>query len=241
MQYSLLYIIGTPIGNLGDISLRALETLKSVDYIVCEDTRVTQKLLARYEIKKPLISFHARSGQRRVLEIIQYLREGKNVAYASDAGTPGISDPGAALVREAVRELSEGVKIVPIPGSCALTAALSISGCNANAFLFLGFPPVKKGRNRFFREMRTYTKTIALYESPHRIMRTLEDIMPIAGEDRPLVVTRELTKQFESVYRGTAREIISLLQKKPIRGEFVIIIGEKRARPQDGRALSAGV
>lgn len=225
-----LFIVATPIGNLLDITLRALEVLKSVDFILAEDTRETKKLLNHYQINKPLISYHQHSKLQKVDYIIDLLRKGKKLALVSDAGTPGISDPGERLVNRVLRHLGNEVKIVPIPGPSAVAAALSISGFPTDKFLFLGFPPVKKKRKKFFKEVVWAKYPVILYESPHRIFKTLEDIkLALVGEknnvdSREIVVCRELTKKFETIYRGTIDELTKKIKNDKILGEFVIII-----------------
>ncbi|MEK7067091.1 MAG: 16S rRNA (cytidine(1402)-2'-O)-methyltransferase [Patescibacteria group bacterium] len=220
---STLYIIATPIGNLKDISLRALETLKSADLILCEDTRVTSKLLAHYEIKKPLQSYHQHSKLAKVERILEALAKGENIALVSDAGTPGISDPGGLLVEEVIKRFGGEVDIVPIPGANAALAALSVSGFPTDRFLFLGFPPHKKGRKTFFDEIAAREETQVFYESKHRIEKALVELAARLG-DRPIMVARELTKQFETIYRGTAEECLALLRQDKILGEFVVVV-----------------
>ena len=218
-----LYIVATPIGNLEDITLRALEILQSVDLILCEDTRVTSKLLAHYEIKKPLQSYHQHSKLAKVERILEALEEGKNIALVSDAGTPGISDPGGMLVEAVAKRFSDSVVVVPIPGANAALAALSVSGFPTDRFVFLGFPPHKKGRKTFFDEVAAREETQVFYESKHRIEKALTELAARLG-DRPIVVARELTKQFETIYRGTAAECLAKLQHDKILGEFVVVI-----------------
>ncbi len=221
---STLYVVATPIGNLSDLSPRAKDTLSSVDAILCEDTRVTSKLLAAFEIRKTLVAYHQHSDTKRVKEIIAMLREGKSLALVTDAGTPAISDPGGMLVEMVVRESPETV-IVPIPGPSAITAALSVSGFPCDEFLFLGFPPNKKGRQTFFKRLATIESTVVFYESTHRILKTLEEVRRVAGsEGRRMVVCRELTKMHETIYRGTAEEVTNQLQSTSIKGEFVIVL-----------------
>jgi 16S rRNA (cytidine1402-2'-O)-methyltransferase len=214
---SVLYVVATPIGNLEDITLRALRVLKEVDIILCEDTRVTKKLLQKYDIFKPLLSYHSHSTIQRADEIIALLALGKTMALVSDAGTPCISDPGSLLVRM-IRDQLPGVKIVPIPGPCALTAALSAAGVPASEFLFLGFLPHKKGRETLFREIANSERTVVFYESPHRIKKTLESLKKHAGEERKVIVARELTKIFEEVTEH---------EPSVIKGEFVVVVAPK--------------
>ncbi len=219
-----LFLVATPIGNLSDISERALETLRGVGLILCEDTRVTSKILAAYGIKKPLESLHQHSDTKKIKKILGELEAGKSVALVTDAGTPAISDPGGILVQEALRRLGERIKIIPIPGPSAITAALSIAGFPADEFVFLGFPPHKKGRQKFFDRVASIKSTIVLYESTHRIEKTLGEL---AGriKNRPVVVCRELTKIHETIYRGTAAQVTDKLKSGSMKGEFVIIIG----------------
>lgn len=221
-----LSIVATPIGNLGDVTLRALDTLKQADAIAAEDTRVTSKLLARYDIKKPLLVYHAQSGRLSANRILAHLGEGKHVALVTDAGTPGISDPGSELVSLVRERLGDEVRIETIPGPSALTAALSIAGVPTNEFTFLGFLPHKKGRQTLMKEIADARRTYVFYESPHRIVKALTELATFAGEDRPVVVLRELTKIFESVKSGTAGELLEHFTKntKEVRGEFVVIV-----------------
>lgn len=216
-----LFVVATPIGNLQDITLRALEILKAVDLVVAEDTRKAMSLLTHYGIKKNVISLHRHSPSRRIEEIVKNLKEGKTVALVSEAGTPGISDPGAELVK---RCGEEGIKTIPIPGASALTAALSVSGFSTQSFLFFSFPSRKRSKRRkMLQTLKDYPYTIAFFESPHRILETLEDIREILGE-RKMVLCRELTKLYEEVIRGTVGEILQQLKGREIRGEFTIIL-----------------
>lgn len=218
-----LYIVATPIGNLQDVSARAKETLALVDTILCEDTRVTLKLLTAIGVQKPLVSYHQHSKLSRVKEIIEWLREGKSLALVTDAGTPGISDPGGKLIQEIIKELGDEVVITPIPGPNAAIVALSVSGFPADEFLFLGFPPHKKGRQTFFKRIAETESTVVFYESTHRILKTLEQLGGAIG-DRPIVVGRELTKLYETIYRGTAAEVTEALKSSSIKGEFVVVV-----------------
>jgi len=223
---STLYIVATPIGNLGDITLRALEILKTIDLILCEDTRVTKKLLARYDIHTKTLSYHTHSGLSKTEKIIGLLKEGKNLALVSDAGTPGISDPGAFLISKIKDCLGDEITFIPIPGASALTAALSASGILSDNFLFLGFLPRKKGRQTIFSEIKNSKRTIVFYESPHRILKTLRSLADILSPDRNIFIARELTKVFEETKQGTAGEIYSFFINNPsnVRGEFVVVI-----------------
>lgn len=217
-----LYIVATPIGNLEDITLRALKILREVDLILCEDTRVTKKLLDRYEIQKPLLSYHHHSKLSRVEKIIEHLENGKNLALVSDAGTPGISDPG----NELIASLGEGFEIVPIPGSSAPAALASVAGINMSRFMFLGFPPHKKGRETFFREVAEAKYPVIFFESPHRFLKNLE-LLEKFRPNAKLVVGRELTKMFEEIARGEIGEVKERWKEARVKGEFVIIVHKK--------------
>ncbi|MDB5237028.1 MAG: hypothetical protein JWL88_130, partial [Parcubacteria group bacterium] len=186
-----LSVVATPIGNLGDITLRALDTLKQADAIACEDTRVSAKLLARYEISKPLLVYHAQSGRLAATRILSMLAEGKHIALVTDAGTPGISDPGTALVAEVRERLGTDVRIEVIPGPSAITAALSIAGVPTDQFVFLGFLPHKKGRQTLMKEIAESERTIVFYESTHRIEKALGELTDVLDEGRMIVVLRE--------------------------------------------------
>jgi len=225
---STFYVVSTPIGNLEDITFRALRILKEVDLIVCEDTRQTLKLLNHYNIKKPLVSYFQHSKLSKVDYIIGRLYQGKNLALVTDAGTPGISDPGGILVQKLTIEQAGKVKIVPIPGPNAAVAALSVSGFPADRFVFMGFPPHKKGREKFFKEVDAAKYTVMFYESTHRILKTFQQLKTVLSPERQLVVCRELTKQFESIYRGRAEQIIKILEndKNNLKGEFVVIVSK---------------
>lgn len=216
-------MVATPIGNLSDISFRAVETLKSVDLIACEDTRITKKLLEHYEINKPTVSYHQHSNVGKIDFLIDKLRQGHNIALVSDAGTPGISDPGNLLV-QAVH--NEGIKVEPIPGPSAVITALSVSGLPTDRFLFLGFLPHKKGRETLIKEIIAAQQTVVFYESVHRIIKSLEQLRD-AGLQRQVIVARELTKKFETIYRGTASEILTNLDADQTKGEFVVIVSKK--------------
>ena len=222
---STFYVVATPIGNLEDISKRALRILSEVDLILCEDTRVTKKLLNHYEIKTPTLSYHQHSELKKVEEIIQLLEEGKNLALVSDAGTPGISDPGNKLINLAIKQCNN-LTIVPIPGPSAVTVAASISGFPMDKFVFLGFPPVKKKRRKFFEQIINSQYPVMFYESPHRIIKSLTELGAIDSQ-LSIVVCRELTKKFETIYRGTAEGVLEKLRKEKIRGEFVVTVERK--------------
>ena len=219
-------IVATPIGNLADITYRAIQTLKDCDTIACEDTRVTSKLLARYDIKKPLLIFHAQSGKLSSERILQQLGEGLHVALVTDAGTPGISDPGNELVRIVRDRLHDAVTIETIPGASALTGALAIAGVDSHQFVFLGFLPHKKGRQTLFKEIAQEERAVVFYESPHRIMKALESLAQSLPVERKVVILREITKLHESVVEGSAQEVLEHFQKNStqVRGEFVVVV-----------------
>jgi 16S rRNA (cytidine1402-2'-O)-methyltransferase len=221
-----LSVVATPIGNLGDVTLRALQALKDADAIACEDTRVTAKLLARYDIKKPLLVYHAQSGKLATTRVLTLLGEGKHIALVTDAGTPGISDPGSALVAEVRERLDGEVKIEAIPGPSALTAALSIAGVPTDQFTFLGFLPHKKGRQTLMKEIAAMERTAVFYESPHRLPKALAELTEALPEGRKVTVMRELTKIYESTVAGTIEEVSEHFAQntKEVRGEFVVIV-----------------
>ena len=221
-----LSIVATPIGNLEDITLRAIGVLKECDLILCEDTRVTKKLLARYDIHTPMRSYHAHSGPAVYDTILEQLREGKWLALVSDAGTPAVSDPGAHLVATVRKELGEDVQIEPIPGPSAVLSALSVSGAGADTFTFFGFPPHKKGRKTFFEHVSASPYTAVLFESPHRIIKTLEALEASLAPHRTVTVCRELTKMHEQTVTGSAAEVAAWFHEHPerVRGEFVVVI-----------------
>ncbi len=219
---STLHIVATPIGNLEDITLRALRVLAEVDVIFCEDTRTTRVLLEKYKIKTATESFHAQSPLSKMNHIAQLLENGKNLAIVSDAGTPGIYDPGMLLVSEIRKKLPE-TSIMAIPGPSALTTAISVAGKPLHEFVFLGFLPHKKGRQTLFEEMKTGKRPYIFYESPHRLEKTLESL---AGSGLTVTVLRELTKIYESYVSGTAEEVLASFKNNPqtLRGEFVIVV-----------------
>ena len=225
-----LYIVATPIGNLEDISMRALRILGEVDFILCEDTRVTRVLLGHYKIKTPTISYHQHSSENKLDQAVNLLAEGKNLALVSDAGTPGISDPGGKLVQAVIERLNGEVAIESVPGPSAVTAALSISGIPTDKFVFLGFPPHKKGRQKFIRKIIESEWPAVVYESKHRIIKFLEELNKLAEKDNltSVVVVRELSKMHETVYRGSLKSIKEEIQNDPNaqKGEFVVIIGK---------------
>ncbi len=269
---STLYIVSTPIGNLEDLSFRALRILRGVDLILCEDTRVTRKLLNRYKIATPTLSYHQHSKLKKINYILDLLKQparnasrsdaggGKDLALVSDAGTPGISDPGNKLIQAIINTLNTSyqgdrrlsaypdIKIVPVPGPSAVTAAASISGFPMDKFLFLGFPPAKRKRKKFFEQVVHSKYPVIFYESPHRILKTLNELAVILSEAKrseeswQIVVCRELTKKFETIYRGTIEQVIKRIEKPArntsqasacsrsdaggdkIKGEFVVIV-----------------
>ena len=215
----ILYLVATPIGNLSDITYRAVETLKNVDLIAAEDTRQTLKLLNHYQISKPLVSYYRHNEDVKSERLIEELLNGKNIALVSDAGTPGICDPGEELVKEAIKN---EIKIVPIPGACAFVNALIISGINTKEFTFYGFLPMnKKNRKEKLEEISKENKTVILYEAPHKIKNTLEDLYSVLG-DINCVIARELTKIHEECTRGTLRAMIEKFEQP--KGEFVIML-----------------
>lgn len=229
MNTSILYIVATPIGNLSDMTSRAIEILKEVDFIVCEDTRDSKKLLDHYEIKTPTWSFYQNKKSGGSMKpvpksdlILAELKAGKNVAFITDAGTPGISDPGNQLVEKAIES---GIKIVPIPGASSLTALISVSGIDMQKFVFLGFPPHKKGRETFFKNLLSYDMPVAYFESPHRVIKNLE-LLKSLESGKKFILGRELTKMFEEIVRGSAEEVLQYFaeNKDKIKGEFVIIV-----------------
>lgn len=213
-----LYVVATPIGNLKDITLKAIEVLKLVDLIASEDTRKTQILTNFYNIKTPLTSFHEHTPREKIERLLEGLKEGKNIAIVTEAGTPGVADPGGLLISEAVKSK---IEVVPIPGPSAITAALSVSGFLINDFLFLGYFPKKKGRQTLLQKLQEEKRSVVFFESPQRILKTLNQLEEYLGPDREAVVCRELTKKFETVYRGKIREVIDQINPK---GEFVVII-----------------
>ncbi len=232
-----LYIVATPIGNMEDITLRALRVLRECDAVLAEDTRVTKKLLAKYEIDKPAVSCHEHTDEAKLLRLVEEMKEGKTFAYVTDAGTPGLSDPGNKLVSLAN---AADIAVSPIPGASALGAIVSVAGIDMREFLFLGFPPHKKGRETFFKAVVASEHPVVYYESPHRVMKNLELLGTLSPESR-VIVGRELTKMFEEVIRGTVGEVMEYysgdkekVKAKPhtknskefssVRGEFVVIV-----------------
>ena len=217
-----LYIVATPIGNLEDITLRALRVLKEVDAILCEDTRQTKKLLDKYAVGTRMISYHQHSKLEKIETIAGLLKENKNLALVSDAGTPGISDPGNKLVEYLVKSGID-IKVVPIPGPSGVAAALSVCGFSADEFVFLGFVPHKKGRQTFFKNISREERTSIFYESPHRIIKTLNSLAEFAPQ-KEIAVCRELTKIYETIYRGKAEDILKKITPEEVRGEFIVVV-----------------
>ena len=232
---AILYVVGTPIGNLEDITFRAVRVLKEVDLILCEDTRTSKKLLDKYEIKTSTMSFHTHSGLAKIDKIIDYLKEGKNLALITDAGTPAISDPGSLLVSKIREELGEDVQIKTVPGPSALTGALSIIGLPDHQFTFLGFIPHKKGRETIFNKISESPKeSFVFYESTHRIEKTLEALKKhfesTETSNRKIYLARELTKMFEECLVGSAEDLIAKMEfdSNKTKGEFVVVIGSTK-------------
>lgn len=223
MPCGTLYVVPTPIGNLEDITLRALRVMKEVDFIACEDTRQTVKLLNHFAIAKPLVSFFTYNQLQRLPRIIADLQAGKNVALVSDSGTPGISDPGFFLIRKAI---DEHIPVVALPGPSALVTALVASGLPADGFIFLGFLRRKPGKmKKELREAAAPGKTIVFYESPFRVQKTLELCVEVFGDGVQVVLARELTKKFEEYVRGTLKEVLTAIAGREQRGEFVVLLG----------------
>jgi len=217
----MLYIVPTPIGNLQDITLRALEILKTVDLILAEDTRTSSKLLNHYNISKPISPYHQHNEHKIVQHLVQQLAEGKNMAVITDAGTPGISDPAFLLARECIRA---GIKIESLPGATAFVPALVNSGIPASRFCFEGFLPLKKGRQTLLKQLATEERTMIFYESPVRLVKTLEDFISYFGSERRCCVSRELTKMFEENARGSLQEVRDHFKQKDVKGEIVIVV-----------------
>jgi len=229
-----LYVVATPIGNLEDITYRAVRVLKETDLIACEDTRHTARLLNHYGIDKPAVSYHEHNEAARAEELVAKLTAGLNVAQVSDAGMPGISDPGYRVIRLAIER---GVQVVPIPGASSLVAALAASGLPTDSFQFLGFLPARSGERRTMLEaLRSAEQTTVVYEAPHRIAETMKDIVELLGAKRPVVLARELTKIHEEFLRGSAEEVLRCVQEHELKGEMTLLIGkdaEKQAAAKD--------
>jgi len=228
-----LYLVGTPIGNLEDITLRALRTLKDVDLIACEDTRQTSKLLSHYHIEKPTVSYHEHNELTRAAELVVHLEQGDNIALVTDAGTPGVSDPGYRLVALAVRH---HIRVVPIPGASAFLSALVASGLPTDSFRFSGFLPAKAGARRTALEaIRNSPRTQIFYEAPHRIVESLRDVAEILGPERHVVIAREVTKLHEEFLRGRADSLLEQLQQRgDIKGEITLLLGKAEETVQTG-------
>jgi 16S rRNA (cytidine1402-2'-O)-methyltransferase len=231
IQKGTLYLVATPIGNLEDITYRAVKVLGSVDLIAAEDTRKTKILLDHYSISKPMMSYYSYNEQVRAPQLIEKLLSGQSVALVSDAGTPGISDPAFHVVQQA---LERGISIIPIPGPTAFITALIATGLPTDRFVFEGFLPLKKGRKTKFELLKSESRTIIMYESPHRIIKTLTDIQTYFG-NRNVVVARELTKKFEEIVRGSVQSVLAEVSKKSPRGEYVVVI-EGASKYHDGEA-----
>ncbi len=221
-------MVPTPIGNLGDISFRAIEVLKAVDLVLAEDTRTSSKLLNHYEIKQPLSAFHQHNEHQVLGRLIAQLEQGKNIALVSDAGTPGISDPGFLLVRECIRA---GIKVECLPGATAFVPALVNSGLPAHRFCFEGFLPPKKGRHTLLTQLAGEERTLIFYESPMRLVKTLGEMAQYFGADRQCSVSRELSKLYEENIRGTLAEVAAHFSEKPVKGEIVIVVAGREHRP----------
>ena len=221
----MIYLIPTPIGNLEDITFRAIRLLKEVDLILAEDTRTSQKLLNHYEIKTPMQSFHMHNEHKKVLQFVSQALHGKIIALISDAGTPGISDPGYLLVNKAIRE---GIEVKCLPGATALIPAVVQSGLPADRFIFEGFLPQKKGRQSRLTKMSKEARTLVFYESPHKLVKTLEEMIIHFGSERNLVVVREISKKFESTFRGNLDNALEFFEKNSPKGEFVVVVEGKK-------------
>lgn len=217
----MLYLVPTPLGNLKDITLRALEVLNAVDVILCEDTRTSSKLLQHYAIQKPLSPYHQHNEHKIVAHIADQLAAGKTMALITDAGTPGISDPAFLLVRECIQR---DIKVETLPGAAAFVPALVNSGLPTNRFVFEGFLPLKKGRQTLFKKLASEERTMIFYESPMRLVKTLEEMAQYFGEDRACSVARELTKMFEENKRGTLKEVADYFKSKSVKGEIVLVV-----------------
>ncbi len=225
-----LYVVATPIGNLEDITYRAVRILGEVDLVAAEDTRHSRKLFARYGISKPLLSYHDHNEQQRQPELVERLQAGKNIALISDAGTPCIADPGYRLISSCH---AEGITVVPIPGPSAVITALSAAGVSTERFAFEGYLPQRaKARADLFRQLNGEQRTLVFYETPHRLAATLADLVEIMGAERLLVVARELTKLYEEFFRGTTAEAVTRFQQNPARGELVLILPPSAQGPQ---------
>lgn len=220
----MLYLVPTPLGNLKDITLRSIEVLNSVDFILCEDTRTSSRLLSNYNIQKPLSPYHQHNEHKIVQHLVEQLLAGKIIALITDAGTPGISDPAYLLVRECVKN---NIKVETLPGATAVIPALINSGLPANRFAFEGFLPIKKGRQTLLKKLAEEDRTLIFYESPMRLVKTLQDLITFFGAERKTSVSRELTKLFEENFRGTLQEVHDHFAEKNVKGEIVIVVEGK--------------
>ncbi|MCW5514797.1 16S rRNA (cytidine(1402)-2'-O)-methyltransferase [Muriicola sp. Z0-33] len=220
-----LFIVPTPIGNLEDITFRAISTLKKVDLILAEDTRTSGKLLKHYEIATPMQSHHMHNEHKTIDAIVNRLKHGETIALISDAGTPAISDPGFLLTRSCI---ANNIDVECLPGATAFVPALVNSGLPNDRFIFEGFLPLKKGRQTRLKQLADETRTMVFYESPHKLLKTLSNFIEYFGADRPISVSRELTKMYEETVRGTAQEVLERFKTKPPKGEFVIVVGGKK-------------
>ena len=235
VEVGILYLVGTPIGNLSDMTYRAVDVLKNVDLIAAEDTRKSQILLKHYGIETPTTSFHSYNQAKKAPELLRHLHSGKSLALITDAGMPGISDPAYFLV---TRALSDGIQVVPIPGATAFVAALVASGLPTRRFAFEGFLPTKKGRQTLFQQLASEERTMVFYESPHRLTKTLEAVLQFWG-DRRVVIGRELTKLYEEFIRGRASEVLRQVQQKKLKGELVLIV-EGASNRHEGKRFGSG-
>jgi 16S rRNA (cytidine1402-2'-O)-methyltransferase len=221
---SRLYVIATPIGNLDDFSPRAVAALMESSLVLCEDTRVSRKLLNHFEVPAATTSYHEHTSMGKLQALVKRIDQGETMALVSDAGTPGVSDPGARFVAELVRVSQGQVRVVPIPGPSAVTALLSVSGFPADAYVFHGFPPHKKGRNTYWKIVADEKRTSVFFESPHRVEKAMEELSALCDPHRKIVIGRELTKMFESVRYGEMKDAPALLRSEPIKGEYVIAV-----------------
>ena len=226
MSDATLYIVATPIGNLQDITLRALATLKSVDKIYCEDTRRTRQLLSHYQIHQPVDSLHHYSSNQKIERVVEELKQGQDIAYLTDAGTPGIADPGGILIAKA---RAAGIRVVPIPGPSAPAALLSVAGFPVNSFFFAGYVPTKKGRQTFIKKILVSEETVVLFETAPRLLKFLDQLMEFGGNEREIVIGRELTKQFEDIRSGLPGELRVYYQTNRPKGELVIALKQSEA------------
>lgn len=218
----MLYIVATPIGNMEDITLRAIRTLKEVDLILCEDSRVTKKLLDKYEIKTPYSVFHANTADKKIEDYLNALESGKNIALVTDAGTPGISDPGVLLVMKVKEKFSSSIEVVPIPGASALTTLVSAAGVPMHEFVYVGFLPQKKGREKLIGEIADSKRPVVLFESPHRVLKLMQSLDKLGV--KTVTIGRELTKIYEEIFDDTPKNLVEKYTKNPPKGEFAIIV-----------------